>query len=129
VFPTCYFSYFNGSFGMSRHEVRVFSDVYAELESDMRSSPRFHLPQVFKMFSTPPQCPRTPTQTPIKLSVPLPRTSSTIRPVSLYAYFLRAALVPLVAYGLYSTFGNVLSPSRPRAGPSSTQARRGDFEP
>ncbi|TEB31213.1 hypothetical protein FA13DRAFT_351933 [Coprinellus micaceus] len=94
-------------------------------------SPRFHLPQIFKMFSTPPQRPRAPsTRTPIKLtlSVPLPRTSSTIRPAALRTRPLCATFALSVAYGCYSTFVNVLLPSRPRAEPSSTQVRRSEWE-
>ena len=98
---------------MSRHEVRAFPYIYTELTIKTPPSFHFHPPQAFKMFSMPAQRPRVPsTRTPIKLtpSVPLPRPSNTIRPVALYIYFICAVFVPLMAYGLYSTFGNVLVP-------------------
>jgi hypothetical protein len=107
---------------MSRHEVRVVYYIYTQLTVDMLASFHFHPPQTFEMFSMPAQRPRVPsTRTPIKLvpSVPLPRPSNTIRPVALYIYFLCAVLVPLMAYGLYSAFGNVLLPAGFCAGPSS----------
>ncbi|TEB31208.1 hypothetical protein FA13DRAFT_1732658 [Coprinellus micaceus] len=62
-------------------------------------------------------------------SVLPPRTSNTIRPVALDTYFLCTALVPLVAYERYSTFGNILLPSRRRAEPSNIQVRKSELEP
>lgn len=72
----------------------------------------------FTMFSMPAQRPRVPsTRSPVKMapSTPLPAgsrsTHNTIRPVALYIYFVCAVGVPLVAYGIYSTFGSFFAQS------------------